>query len=501
MRLVRNVRIFMSKIPRYRQLADQLAAAVEEGLISPGERLASVRQAGRQHGLSVSTVLRAYALLESRGILESHPQSGYFVRAALVANATAPAAAQSAHKPAHAYQYQAAAAEVDVGRLVLATMRTIQQQGVMPLGSPYPSPAWFPSRRLGQIASRITRQNDNSSVFDDLPPGHPELLRQIARRYTEGGMRVSPEDIIVTVGATEAINLCLQAVAKPGDTIAVESPTFYAMLHAIERLGMRAIEIPTDPLQGIDIEALTDIIAAQPVAAMMIMPTFQNPMGFLMPDARKRQLVALANQHQIPIIEDAVYNELYYGACQPKSLKTFDTEGLVLHCASFSKSLSSAYRIGWALPGRYRDRVEKLKFLNTLATPTIPQRAIAEFLAQGGYERHLRRLRRILTQQRDLMRAAVKRWFPRDTQISMPQGGYVLWITLAPEIDAMQLYANALAQGITLAPGRIFSVSDRYRHCIRLNYSYAWSLEIENALKALGSLVAEMTMAAAAQAT
>jgi DNA-binding transcriptional MocR family regulator len=476
----------MSRIPRYQQLADDLAAAVRDGLIAPGERLASVRQAGRLHGLSVTTVLRAYALLESRGLLESHPQSGYFVRAP----ARAVPAAQSA--PA-SVPFKATAAEVDVSHLVLATLRSIQQDGKVPLGSPYPSPALFPSRRISQAASRIARHYDHSSIFDDLPPGHPELLRQIARRYTESGMRVAPEEIVVTVGATEALNLCLQAVAGPGDTIAVESPTFYAMLHAIERLGMRAIEVPTDAAQGMDIEALADIIAAQPVAAVMSMPNFQNPLGFLMPEARKLQMVSLARQHQIPIIENAVYSELYYAANPPGSLKTYDTDGLVLHCSSFSKSLTSAYRIGWALPGRYRDRVEKLKFLNTLATPTIPQRAIAEFLAQGGYERHLRRIRRILAQQRDLMRASVKRWFPPDTQVSLPAGGYVLWVRLAPQIDSMQLYQRALAQGITIAPGRMFSISDRYRHYIRLNYSYAWSPAIENALKTLGQLVAEMS--------
>jgi DNA-binding transcriptional MocR family regulator len=490
MRLIRIVHLFMPKIPRYRQLADDLAAAVRDGLISPGERLASVRQASRQHGLSVTTVLRAYAMLESRGILESHPQSGYFVRAA-----APPAPGAAREKPAQSSPYQATAAEVDVSRLVLATMRTIQQDGKVPLGSPYPSPALFPSRSIRQIAGRIARHYDQFSVFGDLPPGHPDLLRQIARRYTESGMRVVPEDIIITVGATEAINLSLQAVAKPGDTIAVESPTFYAMLHAIERLGMRAIEVPTDPERGLDIEALADIIAAQPIAAMMVMPNFQNPLGFMMPEARKQQLVALAHRHQIPIIEDAVYSELYYAASPPKSLKAYDSDGLVLHCSSFSKSLTSTYRIGWALPGRYRDQLEKLKFLNTLTTPTIPQRAIAEYLAQGGYERHLRRIRRMLIQQRNLMRASIKRWFPPDTQVSLPEGGYVLWVTLRPEVDGMQLYRRALAQGITIAPGRIFSVSDRYPHFIRLNYSYAWSPEIEDALKTLGQLVYDMSAA------
>ncbi|MFL9922735.1 PLP-dependent aminotransferase family protein [Herbaspirillum lusitanum] len=484
----------MAEIPLYKQFAEQLAASISAGVLQPGEKIASVRLASQQHKLSVTTVVRAYELLESRGVIESHPQSGYFVRKQALAD-QAPAA-RVASAPAYidnpAYQQST---EVDVSRLVLATLKTIQQDGTVPLGSPYPNPALFPSQRITQYTARITRNASQSSVFDDLPPGHPDLLRQIARRYLENGLKVDPADIVVTVGATEAINLCLQAVARPGDTVAVETPTFYAMLHAIERLGMRALEIPTDPQFGIDVDALEHAIKTQKVSACMVMPNFQNPLGFQMPDTAKQRLVQLAREHDMPLIENGVYGELHYGNAHPTSLKTYDRpgeQGLVLHCSSFSKSLTSAYRIGWAMPGRYRAQVEKLKFLNTLATPTVPQRAIAEYLTQGGYERHLRRVRRIFTQQRDLMRHFVLRFFPEGTQVSEPQGGYVLWVELPAGVDAMELYRRCLALGITIAPGRIFAATNRYSHFIRLNYSYTWSKEIEQALKLVGKLVQEL---------
>ncbi|MBB5392133.1 MULTISPECIES: PLP-dependent aminotransferase family protein [unclassified Herbaspirillum] len=478
----------MAAIPLYQQFADQLAASIHDGVLRPGERIASVRIASQQHKVSVTTVVRAYELLESRGIIESHPQSGYFVREQ-APTGDKPAARRSARQDNPAYQQST---EVDVSRLVLATLKTIQQDGTVPLGSPYPNPALFPSQRVTQYAGRITRSASHSSVFDDLPPGHPDLLRQIARRYLENGLKVNPEEIVVTVGATEAINLCLQAVARPGDTVAVETPTFYAMLHAIERLGMRALEIPTDPRRGIDVDALERIMATQPVAACMVMPNFQNPLGFQMPDGEKERLVRLAERRQMPLIENAVYSELYYGNAHPSSLKNYDRTGLVLHCSSFSKSLTSAYRIGWAMPGRYREQVEKLKFLNTLTTPTVPQRAIAQYLTQGGYERHLRRVRRAFAQQRDLMRHFVLRFFPAGTQVSEPEGGYVLWVELPAGADAMELYRRCLALGITVAPGRIFAATNRYSHFIRLNYSYPWSREIEQALKLVGKLVEEL---------
>jgi DNA-binding transcriptional MocR family regulator len=294
--------------------------------------------------------------------------------------------------------------------------------------------------------------------------------------------------VIITIGATEAINLCLQAVAKPGDTIAVESPTYYAMLHAIERLGMSAIEVSTDPVEGIDIGALERLIDEKGVAACMVMPNFQNPLGFQMPDEKKRRLVAMLAARDIPVIENDVYGELYYGEAHPSSLKAYDTAGIVLHCASFSKTLTNAYRIGWALPGRYREAVERLKFLNTLTTPAIPQLAIAEFLKNDGYDFHLRRVRKAYAQQANIMAAAVRRFFPEGTTTSRPAGGYVLWVQLPEGIDAMEMYHAALEHRITVAPGHMFAPGASYHNCIRLNYSSEWLPGIESAVQTLGNI-------------
>ncbi len=475
------VRTFFA-VKLYEKLADEIETAVRNGVFAAGERIPSVRQASQQHGVSIKTVLHAYALLEGRGVVETRPQSGYFVRELA---RTQGAWAMSPQAPA-------VASEVDVSRLVLSTLRSIRTNDAMPLGSPYPDPTLFPWRRINQYANAIARRHASWNLMDDLPPGNPELIRQIARRYAENGVQVDPREIIITVGATEAINLSLQAVAKPGDTVAVESPTYYAMLHAIERLGMRAIEVPTHPVDGIDLAALAQIIAREKIAACMVMPNFQNPLGFLMPDERKRQLVELLAAHDIPAIENDVYHELYYGEARPSTLKNFDTRGLVLHCASFSKSLTASYRIGWAMPGRYRAQVEKLKFLNTLTTPSVPQVAVADYLRQDGYDRHLRHVRRVYRQQARLMTAAVQRFFPACTRTSAPQGGYVLWVELPERVDSMRLYQAALMRGITIGPGYMFSTRNEFHHFIRLNYSYTWTPATETALKTLGELVAQM---------
>ncbi|MHA7680317.1 aminotransferase-like domain-containing protein [Cupriavidus sp. PET2-C1] len=467
----------------YEKFADDIERLIQQGVYRHGERLPSVRQASQQHRISITTVLHAYLLLESRGLLVSRPQSGYFVDLQRGSD-------ERQMQELRASKPIAMSASVDVSRLVLSTLRSIGAGDAVPLGSPYPDPVMFPFEKLNRYAYMSGREKTLWNVTNALPPGNPRLVRQIARRYLENGMPVDPNEIIITVGATEAINICLQAVAKPGDVIAVESPTFYAMLHAIERMGMKAIEVSTHPEYGIDIAALAGIMKSQPIAACMVMPNFQNPLGFQMPDERKRELVELLTRADIPVIENAVYNELYFGDTHPSTLKTYDRKGIVLHCSSFSKSLTAAYRIGWALPGRYRDQVEKLKFLNTLATPTVPQLAIAEYLERDGFEHHLRRIRKAYAQQANLMRAMVSRFFPEGTRMSSPAGGYVLWIELPAKVDAMQLYQLALDRGITIGPGYMFSNSGSYRNFIRLNYSSPWSSRIEEAVIEVGKLVA-----------
>lgn len=466
----------------YEKLAKDIEQQIHKGVYREGDRLKSVRETSKLRQVSITTVLRAYLLLESRGLITSRPQSGFFVSLRHGSGTTIPDALERP-KPI------AISASVDVSRLVLSTLRTISEGNAVPLGSPYPDPGDFPFDKLSRYAFAAGKDASLRELKNALPPGHPHLLRQIVRRHLEQGLVVDPTEAIITVGATEAINLCLQAVAKPGDLIAVESPTFYAMLHAIERMGMKVVEIPTDPVQGINVDILGQLARELPIAACMVMPNFQNPLGYRMPDERKQALVRLATELDMPIIENGVYNELYYGDKPPSTLKAFDTEGLVLHCSSFSKTLTSVYRIGWALPGRYRDQVEKLKFLNTLTTASIPQVVIAKYLERDGYDHRLRRIRKTYAQQASLMRHAVNRFFPEGTRTSNPEGGYVLWVELPPSIDSMDLYQRALECNITLGPGYMFSVTNSYKNFIRLNYSSPWSREIEQALMTISKIV------------
>lgn len=337
------------------------------------------------------------------------------------------------------------------------------------------------------MAAHLKRQ-DPLDTMEDLSPGNPGLRRQIALRYLIAGINVPANDIVVTNGALEALNLCLQAVTQPGDTVIVEAPTFYGALQALERHGLKALEVPTHPRTGVDLGAMETAIQRHAPKACWLMTQFQNPLGSLMPEDKKRQLVELLARHQIPLIEDDVYGELYFGATRPVPAKAFDKQGLVLHCSSFSKCLAPGYRIGWASAGRYTQRVQRLKLSSTLSASSPAQGAIAEYLEQGGYDRHLRRLRETLQAQQDLMANAIAREFPAGTRVTRPQGGFFLWIEMPAAVDALALHRQALARGISVAPGPIFSASGQFGNALRLNYGHPWDDAKADAIRALGEM-------------
>jgi len=382
-----------------------------------------------------------------------------------------------------------AAAKLDVSDLVFEVLRAMRKRHIVPLGSAFPSPALFPLPKLAQMLGKSARRLDPWRTVDAMAPGSSELRRQVAKRYAAQGVRVRPEEILVTAGALEALNLCLQAVTRPGDVVAIESPAFYGALQAIERLGLRAVEIATHPAEGIDLGNLDAAIRRHGVKACWLMPTFQNPTGATLPAERKRELVALLARHEIPLIEDDVYAELHFGDAAPPA-KAFDAAGLVMHCGSFSKSLAPGYRLGWCVPGTAFERVERLKLTTSIATSIPVQDGIAEYLKHGGYDHHLRALRGHLREQQGQMLRAVESGFPKGTRLTRPNGGYFLWVELPAGIDALAVCREALARGVSVAPGPIFSAKRRFTHCLRLNYGHPWTEPMQKAVALLGRLAA-----------
>ena len=468
------------KMKRYEQFADQIAELIRSGVLAPGERVPSVRHAGRTYGVSPSTVFQAYYLLEDRGLIQARARSGYFVR-------------ELARQPLAEPQVgatPAASTAVDVSELVFSVLGSLKDPATVPFGSAFPSPELFPLPRLARSMAHALRDMPGHAVIADMTTGNPDLRRQIGLRYMVAGVRLALEELVITNGALEALNLCLQTVTQPGDLVAIESPAFYATLQVLERLKLKAVEIPVHPREGIDLGVLAERLDSLPIRACWFMSSLQNPMGASLGETKKAELYALLKRHQVPLIEDDVYAELYYGAQPPKPVKSFDDDGLVMHCGSFSKSLAPGYRVGWVAGGRFAEQIGRLKLMTTIS-PSVPaQAAIADYLQHGGYDRHLRKLRIALETQQAAMLASAARHFPAQTRVTRPSGGYFLWFEFPERVDSLQLFQLALAQGISLAPGPIFSATRGFRHCARLNHGHPWDAQSERAMELLGRILA-----------
>jgi DNA-binding transcriptional MocR family regulator len=465
---------------RYQELASQTEQLIADGVLRAGDRLPSVRQACRIHTVSPITVTQAYYLLESRGLIEARPKSGYFVRARLGRNLPEP---EMSHPLGGSTQLQ-------VSDFIFQILDSVRDPAVVPLGSSFPSPYLYPLDKLGRFLANAARRLDPLATVTDLPPGNEELRRQLALRYLAQGATVSPQEIIVTSGAMEGLNLCLQAVTQPGDLIAIESPTFYAGLQASERLGLKVIEIPSHPREGVSLSALEEALRRHPIKACLFMLNFANPTGSLVADERKQALVELLARHDVPLIEDDVYAELYFGAQAPRCSKADDRAGLVMHVSSFSKCLAPGYRLGWVAAGRYAERIRRLKLSTSLATTIPVQIALADYLKQGGYENHLRHLRQALAKQEAELVSAIEQHFPAGTRLARPQGGYFMWLELPRQVDTLLLHQQALELGISIAPGPIFSAQREFGHYLRLNFGHPDSPRRQAAMATLGELIA-----------
>lgn len=463
----------------YEKFADEIAQLIRTGVLAANQKAPSVRSASRTYGVSQATVYQAYYLLESRGLLQARPRSGYFVRSQAKGLLAEP---QISKKIADS-------TDVDVSELVFSVLSSIKDPRTIPFGSAFPSPDLFPLGSLARSMSRAVHNLSAHSILSDMTTGNENLRRQIALRYMIGGAILSSDELVITNGALEALNLCLQVTTKPGDLVAIESPTFYAALQILERLKLKAVEIPVHPSEGIHLPTLEDSLARLPIKACWFMSSFHNPLGASLSDEKKQQLYNLLERYQVPLIEDDVYAELYFANQPPRSIKSFDRSGLVMHCGSFSKNLAPGYRVGWVSGGRYSEAINRLKLMTTIS-PSVPaQAAIADYLQHGGYERHLRKLRATLELQQHAMLDAIARHFPSGTRVTQPHGGYFLWLELPGNINSLQLFSLALAQGISIAPGPIFSATKRFENCVRLNYGHPWNGQMENAIALLGKIV------------
>lgn len=464
---------------KYLQIADGIEQMIQQEILRIGDKLPSVRLLSEENGISMGTAFQAYYHLEAKGLIEARPKSGYYVR---FNNRRFPAA-PSARQP------EPVVSEVSTQEMITNVYRNITAEDLINFSIAAPQMNLLPAAKLNKSVMHALRSSKYHCLNYEHIQGNEELRKQVARLCFNWGGKASPDDLVITAGCMEALSLCLKAVTSPGDAVAIESPTYFGIFQVMESLGLKAVEIPTDPAEGIDLHFLEKAIKKFHIKACVFVPNFNNPLGSCMPDEKKKQLVQLITRWRVPLIEDDIYGELYFGKHRPRTCKTYDEEGWVLHCSSVSKSLAPGYRIGWCLPGRFLEKLRSLKLMHTVTGTTITQVAMAHFLGIGRYDHHLKKLRsRLHTQYLRYVQGIVDH-FPEDIKLSRPAGGFVLWVELPKKLNAYRLYQEAMKYGISISPGQIFSASGDYSHCLRLSYGRSWDDTIEYGLKILGELI------------
>ncbi len=465
----------------YEKIANEIRELIHNGALSAVKKLPSIRKASQIFHVSPSTVQQAYYLLETQGIIYAKERSGFFIKGVFNGSLEQDAP----------HKLKVKETEVEMSDFIFSVLNAHKDQTNIPFGSAFPSPELYP---INHLADSMTKSFHNLAsvpyeLVTDMNGGSTELKRQIHLRYLLNGFQTEKEEIVITSGAMEALSLSLQAVTQPGDLVAIESPCFYAILQILERLQLKAVEIPVSSETGMHMGLLEQSLETMEIKAIVLMTKFQNPTGATIPEGNIKQLYGLMKKYQVPTIVDDVYSEIYYGKRVPFFLKSLDSEGLVLHCDSFCKSLAPGFRVGWVAAGRYAEKIERLKLMTTIS-PSVPsQLAISHYLSHRNYDRHLAKLRAEFQKSQRKMLKAIERYFPKNIQVSSPEGGYFLWIRLPENLSALELYQQALDHHISIAPGPIFSASQQFQHYIRLNYGMRWNMQLELAMKKLGTLI------------
>lgn len=466
----------------YMQVADGLEKMIHNEILKIGDKLPSVRMLSDEYGISMGTAFQAYYYLEGKGLIEARPKSGYYVRFNRKRLPALPAV-QQPEQTSHT---------VSVEEMIATVYKDLTATDLTNFSIGAPDISFLPAAKLNKSVVHAFRNSKSSCLYYEDRQGNPELRKQVAKLAFNWGGKISADDIVITAGCMEALAMSLRTVTQPGDTVAIESPGYFGIFQVIQSMGLKIVEIPANPLTGIDLQYLEKVLKTSSIKACVFIPNFNNPLGSCMPDENKKALVELITKHKIPLIEDDIYGELYFGDRRPRTCKTFDKEGWVLHCSSLSKSLAPGYRIGWVIPGRYTEKLNQLKRMHTISGVSLTQAAVAHFLGIGRYEYHLKKLRKGLQTHHLRYVQGILEYFPEDTRMSDPQGGFVLWLELNKKINAFKLYQEAMKYQVSIAPGRIFSATDQFNHYLRMGYGTPWDDKVERGIKILGELVKKM---------
>lgn len=469
----------IKKEPLYLRIVSNIEQLIHNEVLKAGDKLPSIRMVCREQGVSMSTAQLAYAELESKSLIEPRPKSGYYVSQSSKVNLELP----TTSNPENLFS------KTNSQSLIARVYDTIGEKNITPFSLGIPATEFLPVPKLNKAVLKALRELDGSGTAYEKSEGNSKLRRHIARWSFNWNGKLSEHDIITTSGCLNAITYCMMTLCKKGDWIVVESPVYFGILQLAESFGLKIIELPTHAKTGIEMDAFKKVITNRKVKAILLVSNFNNPLGSCMPDEHKKEVNRLISKYGVPLIEDDIYGDIYFGGSRPKSCKTYDEEGWVLWCGSVSKTLAPGYRVGWVAPGRYYKEIKSLKMLQTISSASLTQDAVANFFETGHYESHLRKLRQTLHMNCLNYIRAIGEFFPLDTKISRPQGGLFLWVEMNKSVNAVDLYEKAVRNNISIAPGSMFTLQNQFKNCMRLSFALPWNEKLEVSLKLLGKLV------------
>lgn len=469
----------MDRLFRYEQVATKIEEIILKNQLKPGDKIPSVRDVVKELDVSLATVVQAYSVLEAKGIVISRPKSGYFVNSSL----------HNRLKSSGELPFVQVPERIEVNTLVTKMHQNLRKYVKINFSTLALSQELMPINRINKALVDASKETLNDNYEYPSLSGDPGLQKQIALHTIGWKKSIAQDDILITNGCIEAISLCLNAVTKPGDIVAIECPTYPGILQNLENKGLRVLKISIDPETGLNLDELERAIAENTIAACIFSPSCHSPLGCSMSEANKIRLVKMLGEKDIPLIEDDALGEIYFGASRPLPAKAYDEYDNVLYCSSFSKTITPGFRIGWVSGGKHHADVERVKYSTNISTNTVLQSAIGRYLESGTYHSHLKKLRVAVQQQTIRYRATISTHFPPGTNISLPTGGYSLWIELPDKISGLELQNRALRKGIGFCPGQVCSTSSTFVNYIRINCSHVYNNRIEQALHTLGDLV------------
>ncbi len=469
-----------SEIPLYRQLITQIRAQINGGDLPAGTRLPASRALATELGLSRISVVNAYNELRAAGYLSAHAGRGTFV----ARERDAPEARQQL-PPAPATRQRASS--------IREMMRLARKKSLIDFSGGAPPSDFFPVRYLQDAINQVIERDGADALAYEAPEGYPPLRGAVRDYVRVIGINCRVEDVLITGGAQQAIDLVLQSLMRDGDTLLTADPTYLGIIDIAEARRVHIHGIPIDE-DGIRIDALENAIDQLRPRLIYVMPSYQNPTGHLMPLHRRRQLVRLAARHRIPILEDEVYREFRYDGDELPPLKALDESGVVIHTNAFTKVLLPGIRIGYLVAdGPYYQRLARVKQAADISTPGLNQRAIHLLLERGVLAKQLERNRLELRRRRVAALAAAQRYLPAGSQWKAPGGGLFLWVELpAVGPSAAETFIAAIARDVAFAIGALFYTGEGGRQAMRLNFGIHKPETIEEGFRRIGAVHAAL---------